>query len=42
MTSLAIWPFTERLGWTAEQVKALTDAAQRELQDPRLKLYLPV
>ncbi|PVI06256.1 S-adenosyl-L-methionine-dependent methyltransferase [Periconia macrospinosa] len=42
LTSLAIWPFTEKLGWTVEQVKALTDAAQRELRDPRLKLYMPV
>ncbi|KAF2636803.1 S-adenosyl-L-methionine-dependent methyltransferase [Massarina eburnea CBS 473.64] len=42
LDSLAIWPFTEKLGWTDEQVKTLTDAARRELRDVRLKLYLPV
>lgn len=42
LTSLAIWPFTERLGWTAAQVETLAAAARAEIQDPGLKLYIPV
>jgi hypothetical protein len=42
LTSLAIWPFTERLGWTAAQVETLAAAARAEIQDPSLKLYIPV
>jgi hypothetical protein len=42
LSSLAIWPFTERLGWTAAQVEALADAARVEIQDVSLKLYIPV
>ncbi|KAF2733005.1 S-adenosyl-L-methionine-dependent methyltransferase [Polyplosphaeria fusca] len=42
LDSLAIWPLTERLGWTAAQVDALTTAARRELEDVSLKLYIPI
>ncbi|KAF1960502.1 S-adenosyl-L-methionine-dependent methyltransferase [Byssothecium circinans] len=42
LDSMAVWPLTERLGWGDGQVKALTDAARRELRDDRLKLYVPV
>lgn len=42
LDSLAIWYFTERLGWTAAQVHALTNAARLEIQDPSLKLYIAV
>ncbi|KAL0261718.1 hypothetical protein SLS55_003148 [Diplodia seriata] len=42
LDSLAIWPFTTRMGWTKEQVTALTDRARSEAADPRLKLYIPL
>ncbi|KAF2684566.1 S-adenosyl-L-methionine-dependent methyltransferase [Lentithecium fluviatile CBS 122367] len=42
LSSLAMWPFTVRLGWTAAQVEALADAARAEIQDASLKLYIPV
>ncbi|KAF2145231.1 uncharacterized protein K452DRAFT_316320 [Aplosporella prunicola CBS 121167] len=42
LDSLAIWPFTERMGWTKEQVDALTRQARAEAADPRLKLYIPL
>lgn len=42
LDSLSIWPFTEKLGWTSAQVLALTSAARAELEDPTLKLYIPV
>jgi hypothetical protein len=42
LTSLAIWPFTERLGWTVAQVESLAEAARAEIQDASLKLYIPV
>ncbi|KAF2469693.1 S-adenosyl-L-methionine-dependent methyltransferase [Lindgomyces ingoldianus] len=42
LDSLAIWPLTEKLGWTAAQVKILTDAARVEIQDVSLKLYIPM
>jgi hypothetical protein len=42
LESLAIWPLTERLGWTSAQVEVLTNAARVELQDVGLRLYLPM
>ncbi|KAF2091998.1 S-adenosyl-L-methionine-dependent methyltransferase [Saccharata proteae CBS 121410] len=42
LDSLAIWPFTERMGWTKEQVAALSEKAREEAADPRLKLYIPM
>ena len=42
LDSLAIWPFTERLGWTKAQVEALTNTARAEIKDETLKLYIPV
>ncbi|OCK86024.1 S-adenosyl-L-methionine-dependent methyltransferase [Lepidopterella palustris CBS 459.81] len=42
LDSHAIWPFTQRLGWTPEQVEALTDRARTEAGDMRFKLYIPV
>ncbi len=42
LDSLAIWPFTERLGWSKAQVEALTNAARAEIVDLSLKLYIPV
>ncbi|ORY00663.1 S-adenosyl-L-methionine-dependent methyltransferase [Clohesyomyces aquaticus] len=42
LDSLAIWPITEKLGWTAAQVGYLTDAARLEIQDLTLKLYIPM
>ncbi|KAF2714192.1 hypothetical protein K504DRAFT_473302 [Pleomassaria siparia CBS 279.74] len=42
LDSLAIWPFTERLGWTKVQVEALTNAARSEVADESLKLYIPL
>lgn len=38
LDSLAIWPFTERLGWSKAQVEALTNAARAEIGDLSLKL----
>lgn len=42
LDSLAIWPFTERLGWTRIQAETLTNAARAEIQDPSLRLYIPM
>ncbi|KAF2877393.1 S-adenosyl-L-methionine-dependent methyltransferase [Massariosphaeria phaeospora] len=42
LDSLAIWSFTEKLGWTMAQVEALTNAARAEAQDVSLRLYIPV
>ncbi|EOD47288.1 Methyltransferase type 11 [Neofusicoccum parvum] len=42
LDSLAIWPFTERMGWSKEQVAALTQRARAEAADLRLKLYIPL
>jgi hypothetical protein len=42
LDSLAIWPFTERLGMTDQEVKDITNNARRELDDPTLRLYLPM
>jgi hypothetical protein len=38
--SHSLYPFTYKLGMTAEQVEQLTDRAKEELQEPRLKLYV--
>lgn len=42
LDALSLWPFTQRLGWSAAQVQDLTDRAREELQDARLKLYIPL
>ncbi|KAK0650642.1 Secondary metabolism regulator laeA [Lasiodiplodia hormozganensis] len=42
LDSLAIWPFTARMGWTKEQVATLTERARQEAADPLLKLYIPL
>jgi hypothetical protein len=42
LESHAILPFTQRLGWTPEQVGWMVDGAKQEMQDPRLRLYLPL
>jgi hypothetical protein len=42
LSSVAIWPFTERLGMTAAEVESLVAAAQSEMQDSSLRLYIPV
>lgn len=42
LDSLAIWPFTARMGWSKEQVAALTQRARAEAADLRLKLYIPL
>jgi hypothetical protein len=42
LDSLAIWPFTEQLGWTKAQVEVLTNAARAEIGDLTLKLYIEV
>ncbi|OCL10457.1 S-adenosyl-L-methionine-dependent methyltransferase [Glonium stellatum] len=42
LDSHAIWPFTQRLGWTKEQVEAFTDEARAEVADMRFRLYMPV
>ncbi|KAF2278817.1 S-adenosyl-L-methionine-dependent methyltransferase [Westerdykella ornata] len=42
LESLAIWPFTELLGWSVAQVLTLINLARSELQDASLKLYIPM
>ena len=42
LDSHALWPFTTRAGYTAEQVGWLTDEARREARDPNLRLYIPL
>jgi hypothetical protein len=42
LESHSILPFTQRLGWTAEQVGWMVAGAKQEMQDARLKLYLPL
>ena len=42
LDSHAIWLFTEKLGWRAEQVGWLTERARQEMQDSSLRLYLPL
>lgn len=42
LDSMAIWPLTEKLGWTAARVDALTNAARAEMNDLSLRLYVPV
>jgi hypothetical protein len=42
LDSLALWPCTNRLGWTAEQVKWCSFGAKEEIKDKKLKLYLPL
>ncbi|KAF2665681.1 S-adenosyl-L-methionine-dependent methyltransferase [Microthyrium microscopicum] len=40
--SHAIYPFTQQLGWTVDQVSELTDQIRDELNDNSLHLYLPL
>jgi hypothetical protein len=42
LESLGLWPFTQHLGWTAARFAELIDAIRVELQNPGLKLYLPM
>ena len=42
LDSHAIWPFTQRLGWSREQVGWLIDRARIEARDESLKLYMPL
>jgi hypothetical protein len=42
LDSLGLWLFTQHLGWTAARFAELIDAIRVELQNPGLKLYLPM
>ncbi|POS80570.1 hypothetical protein DHEL01_v201032 [Diaporthe helianthi] len=42
LSSLAIYPFTERLGMSISEVQVLLAQARREAQSPSLKAYFPV
>jgi hypothetical protein len=42
LDSHALWPLTEHVGWTAQQVEWLTAGAKQEARDERLKLYMPL
>jgi hypothetical protein len=42
LESHAIWPFTQLAGWSKEAVENLCVRARAELNDPRLKLYIPL
>lgn len=42
LSSLAIYPFTERLGMSITEIQVLLAQARRDAQDPRLKAYFPV
>jgi hypothetical protein len=42
LSSLAIYPFTERLGMPITEVQVLLAQARRDGQDPSLKAYFPV
>ena len=42
LDSLAVWPFTQRLGYTKDQVDAITRGARREMEDHSLRLYIPL
>ncbi|KAG8167315.1 hypothetical protein KVR01_003004 [Diaporthe batatas] len=42
LSSLAIYPFTERLGMSINEVQVLLAQARRDAQDPSLKAYFPV
>ncbi|KAF2455185.1 S-adenosyl-L-methionine-dependent methyltransferase [Lineolata rhizophorae] len=42
LDSLALYPFTQRLGWTPAQVKELTNQARAEAAETRRKLYIPL
>jgi hypothetical protein len=42
LDSLGLWPFTQHLGWTVARFTELIDAIRVELQNPDLKLYLPM
>ena len=40
--SFGLYSFTERLGMSEEQVAWLAEQARAEMQDRRLKLYIPL
>ena len=40
--SLALYPFTERLGMSMQQMMVLIAHARREAADPSLKAYFPL
>jgi hypothetical protein len=42
LSSLAIYPFTERLGMSITEVQVLLAQARREAQNPSFKAYFPV
>jgi hypothetical protein len=42
LNSHALWPFTTHAGYSAEQVRWLTDEARQEARDPSLRLYIPL
>jgi len=42
LDSHALYPFTYKLGLSIETVEELTEKAKEELEDPRLKLYIPL
>ncbi|ROW14665.1 hypothetical protein VPNG_03252 [Cytospora leucostoma] len=42
LSSLAVYPLTERLGMSFTDVQLLVAQARREAQDPALKAYFPV
>lgn len=42
LSSLAVYPLTERLGMSITDVQLLVAQARREAQDPAFKAYFPV
>lgn len=42
LSSLAIYPFTERLGMSITELQVLLAQARRDAQNPGLKAYFPV
>ncbi|KAA6414463.1 MAG: S-adenosyl-L-methionine-dependent methyltransferase [Lasallia pustulata] len=42
LSNLAVYPFTERLGMSIDDVNALVDRARREAANPQLKPYFPL
>ncbi|KAL1864227.1 hypothetical protein Daus18300_007824 [Diaporthe australafricana] len=42
LSSLALYPFTERLNMSITEVQVLLAQARREAQDPAFKAYFPV
>lgn len=42
LSSLALYPFTQRMGMTLEAFQALIAQARTEAADPSLKAYFPL